>query len=55
MTRVSVSYTHLIRDELDGCLFSVLFNQQGRAFAGYYYGEGDSPYYPCLLYTSRCV
>ena len=42
----------LIRDELDGCLFSVLFNQQGRAFAGYYYGEGDSPYY-CLLYTSR--
>jgi len=24
----------------------VLFNQQGRAFAGYYYGEGDSPYYP---------
>ena len=35
-----------LRDELDGCLFSVLFNQQGRAFAGYYYGEGDSPYYP---------
>ena len=35
-----------IRDKLDGCLFSVLFNQQGRAFAGYYYGEGDSPYYP---------
>ena len=35
-----------IRDELDGCLFSVLFNQQGRAFAGYYYGEGDSPCYP---------
>ena len=35
-----------IRDELDSCLFSVLFNQQGRAFAGYYYGEGDSPYYP---------
>ena len=24
----------------------MLFNQQGRAFAGYYYGEGDSPYYP---------
>ncbi|MFR2829917.1 MAG: DUF2185 domain-containing protein [Faecalibacterium sp.] len=35
-----------IREELFGCLFSVLFNQQGRAFAGYYYGEGDSPYYP---------
>ena len=35
-----------IRDELDGCLFSVMFNKQGRLFAGYYYGEGDSPYYP---------
>ena len=52
-----------IRDELDGCLFSVLFNQQGRAFAGYYYGEGDSPYYPadvddnalCFFGPERCV
>ena len=35
-----------IREELFGCLFSALFNQKGRAFAGYYYGEGDSPYYP---------
>ena len=43
---VSVDLREFIRDELDGCLFSVLFNQQGRAFAGYYYGEGDSPYYP---------
>ena len=42
----SVNLREFIRDELDGCLFSVLFNQQGRAFAGYYYGEGDSPYYP---------
>ena len=42
----SVDLRAFIRDELDGCLFSVLFNQQGRAFAGYYYGEGDSPYYP---------
>ena len=42
----SVDLREFIRDELDGCLFSVLFNQQGRAFAGYYYGEGDSPYYP---------
>ena len=41
----SVDLREFIRDELDGCLFSVLFNQQGRAFAGYYYGEGDSPYY----------
>ena len=42
----SVDLREFIRDELDGCLFSVLFNQQGRAFAGYYYGEDDSPYYP---------
>ena len=41
----SVDLRAFIQDELDGCLFSVLFNQQGRAFAGYYYGEGDSPYY----------
>lgn len=42
----SVDLREFVRDELDGCLFSVMFNQQGRAFAGYYYGEGDSPYYP---------
>ena len=42
----NVDLREFIRDELDGCLFSVLFNHQGRAFAGYYYGEGDSPYYP---------
>lgn len=42
----SVDLRAFIRDKLDGCLFSVLFNQQGRAFASYYYGEGDSPYYP---------
>ncbi len=42
----SVDLRAFIQNELDGCLFSVLFNQQGRAFAGYYYGEGDSPYYP---------
>ena len=43
---VSVDLRAFIQNELDGCLFSVLFNQQGRAFAGYYYGEGDSPCYP---------
>ena len=42
----SVDLRAFIRDELDGCLFSVLFNKIGQAFAGYYYGEGDSPYYP---------
>ena len=39
-----------IRDDLDGCLFSVFFNQQGRAFAGYYYGAycngHESPFFP---------
>ena len=35
-----------IREELNGCLFSSLFNQQGRAFAHYYYGDSDAPYYP---------
>ncbi len=45
----SVDLRAFIRDELDGCLFSVLFNQQGRAFAGYYYGEGDSPFFPPIL------
>lgn len=41
-----VDLREFIRDELDGCLFSVMFNKQGRLFTGYYYGEGDSPYYP---------
>ena len=35
-----------IRDELDGQLVGPLFNQKGRAFASYYYGEPDSPYFP---------
>lgn len=35
-----------IREELFGCLFSALFNQKGRAFAHYCYGENDAPYYP---------
>ncbi len=35
-----------IREELDGCLHTALFNQQGQAFAHYYYGENDAPYYP---------
>ena len=48
---VSVDLRAFIQDELDGCLFSVLFNQQGRAFAGYYYGAysngQESPFFPC--------
>ncbi len=35
-----------IREDLLGCLYSALFNKTGRAFAHYYYGELDSPYYP---------
>ena len=35
-----------IRDVLKGQLFGALFNEKGAAFAGYYYGESDSPYYP---------
>ena len=35
-----------IREELYGCLFSALFDRKGRAFANYYYGENDAPYYP---------
>ena len=48
----SVDLRAFIQNELDGCLFSVLFDQQGRAFAGYYYGEGDSPYYPADVETT---
>ena len=35
-----------IRDQLKGQLFGALFNKEGAAFAGYYYGETDSPYFP---------
>ena len=42
----SVDLRVFIQDKLDGQLVDPLFNQKGRAFAGYYYGEGDSPYYP---------
>ena len=35
-----------IRDELDGQLVGPMFNKIGRAFASYYYGEPDSPYFP---------
>lgn len=42
----SVDLRAFIQNELDSCLFFVLFDQKGRAFAGNYYGEGDSPYYP---------
>ena len=35
-----------IRDSLKGQLFGALFNEVGSAFAGYYYGVSDSPYFP---------
>lgn len=42
----SVDLRIFIRDELDGQLAGPMFNKEGRAFASYYYGEMDSPYYP---------
>lgn len=35
-----------IRDELKGILTFELFNEEGAAFARYYYGDGGAPYYP---------
>lgn len=35
-----------IQNELDGQLFSSIFNQIGKNFADYYYGENESPYFP---------
>ena len=43
---VSVDLRAFIRDELDGQLVGPMFNKIGRAFASYYYGEPDSPYFP---------
>ncbi|MFR8227079.1 MAG: DUF2185 domain-containing protein [Lachnospirales bacterium] len=42
----SVGLREFIRDELDGQLVGTMFNKIGRAFASYYYGEPDSPYFP---------
>ena len=42
----SVDLRKFIRDELDGQLVGPMFNKIGRAFASYYYGELDSPYFP---------
>ena len=42
----SVDLREFIRDKLDSQLVGPLFNKMGRAFASYYYGELDSPYYP---------
>ena len=41
-----VDLREFIRDELDGQLVGPMFNKIGRAFASYYYGEPDSPYFP---------
>ena len=42
----SVDLREFIRDELDGQLAGPMFSKIGRAFASYYYGEPDSPYFP---------
>ena len=36
----------MIRDELEGVLRYDFFDEQGQAFAHYYYGDGDAPYFP---------
>ena len=36
----------VIRDELAGQLFYALFDDEGEAFARYYYGGGRAPYFP---------
>lgn len=41
-----VDLREFIRDELDGQLVGPMFGKIGRAFASYYYGEPDSPYFP---------
>lgn len=41
-----VDLREFIWDELDGQLAGPMFNKIGRAFASYYYGEPDSPYFP---------
>ena len=41
-----VDLREFIRDELDGQLVGPMLNKIGRAFASYYYGEPDSPYFP---------
>lgn len=35
-----------IYQELQMCLLNTYFNEEGKAFAEYYYGERDYPYYP---------
>lgn len=35
-----------LRDVLGGLLLLSYFNEQGAAFADYYYGKGDAPYFP---------
>ena len=42
----SVDLRVFLRNELDGQLVGFLFNKLGQAFASYYYGEPDSPYFP---------
>ena len=43
---VSVDLREFIRDELDGCLFSVLFNQQRPCLCRLLLRRGRQPYYP---------
>lgn len=42
----SIDLRKFIMDELDGCLSTSIFNNVGRMFANYYYGNFDFPYFP---------
>ncbi|MEQ2398161.1 immunity protein Imm33 domain-containing protein [Merdimmobilis hominis] len=42
----SVDLRAFLQLELEGQLSTAMFGQKGRAFAHYYYGENDAPYYP---------
>ena len=41
-----IDLRELLRDQLDGKLLPQYFNDDGTAFAMYYYGEGDAPCFP---------
>ena len=43
----SVDLRAFIRDKLNGQIMVPMFNKIGRAFTSYYYGEPDSPNFPC--------
>lgn len=41
-----IDVRELLRDKLDGALVVKYFNDKGKGFAAYYYGENDAPCFP---------